>query len=526
MITGQKPFHKATATDTMVAILQNPPPPLRECGRDWPVELDPVIMRCLEKDPGARYGSAAEVVQALREIRDAARSDTWKTPASQAATTGTVLVTPTGMHVYQASVAVLPFVNMSADKENEYFSDGLAEELINVLSRIEGLHVASRTSAFSFKGKNEDVRKIGTQLNVATVLEGSVRKAGNRVRISVQLVNVADGYQLWAETYNRQLEDIFVIQDEIAQNIAKALQVILTEKDRRASDKVHPADVQAYDYYLRGMQFFHQFRRKGFDFAREMFTRAIAIDPKYARAYAGLADCHSVLYTNWDKNPGHLEEADAASRKALELGPELAEAHAARGLAVMLKENYEEARKEFEAAIRLNPNLFEAHYFYARGCLAEGKLPEAAALFAKAALLRPEDYQAPLVGAGVLMGLGRQAEAESAFRHGLQAAEKRLEQHPDDARAYCLGALAWVQLGKPERSLEWAKRALQIDSEEPMTYYNVACVYALVKKVEEAIDCLENAVKYGYRHKAWIAHDSDLNACRDHPRFQELLTKI
>src|SRR5439155_168767 len=263
-----------------------------------------------------------------------------------------------------ASVAVLPFVNMSSDPENEYFSDGLAEELINVLSKVEGLRVASRTSAFAFKGKNEDLRRLGEQLNVRTVLQGSVRKSGNRLRITAQLGNVADGFQLWSETYNRQLEDVFAIQDEIAQSISKALRVLLTEKDQQALERRPTADVRAYDYYLRGRQFFHQFRRKTLEAAVEMFHRAIKIDPQYARAYAGLADCYSSLYTSWGIRGDTLAKADAASQKALELDPESAEAHTARGVILAISKRYDEARQEFETAIRLDSNLFKARYFY------------------------------------------------------------------------------------------------------------------------------------------------------------------
>src|SRR5439155_12773744 len=252
-------------------------------------------------------------------------------------------------------------------------------------------HVTSRTSAFAFKGKNEDVGRIGEQLNVGTVLEGSVRKSGNRLRIAAQLVNVADGYHLWSETYNRQMEDVFAIQDEIAQNIAKALQVFLTERDKKAIENVQPADVQAYDFYLRGRQFFHQFRRRGFEFAEQMFTRAIEIDPSYARAYAGIADCHSLLFLNWEATEANLQMADEASRKALELGPDLAEAHVARGFALSLKKQFAEARREFETAIRLDPTLFEAHYFFGRTCLAEGDLLRAAEQFELAYQMRPDD---------------------------------------------------------------------------------------------------------------------------------------
>jgi serine/threonine protein kinase len=409
MVKGRRPFLGQTAADTLAAILHDPAPALSQSGRSRPAELDRLILRCVEKDPARRFQSARELAAALRGLGQGALTGTAAT--RQQLETAPYLGTarPPLAPPQAPSVAVLPFRNMSSDAENEYFSDGLAEELINALTRIEGVHVASRTSAFAFKGKNEDVRKIGEQLNVRTVLEGSVRKAGNRLRISAQLVSVADGYQLWSETYNRELEDVFAIQDEIARNITKALRVILSEKEKRAIEKVPTADVNAYDCYLRGRQFFHQFRRKGFEFAQEMFARAIELDPGYALAHAGIADCHSLLYMYWDTSPTNLRRADEASRKALEFGPDLAEAHVARGLAVALKKDFAEAEQEFTTAIRLDPSLFAARYFYGRACLSQGKLLEAAHLFEQACQLRPDDYQAASHLGSIYAGLGRRA---------------------------------------------------------------------------------------------------------------------
>jgi TolB-like protein/Flp pilus assembly protein TadD len=424
------------------------------------------------------------------------------------------------------SVAVLPLRNMSSDAENEFFSEGLAEELIIALTKVEGLQVASRTSSFAFKGKNEDVRKIGEQLNVRTVLEGSVRKAGTRLRISAQLVNVADGYHLWSETYNRELADVFAIQDEIAHSIVAALKVILSEKEKHAIEKVPTADVKAYEHYLRGRQYFHQFRRQGFEFAQQMFGRAIAIDPGYALAHAGIADCHSLLYMYWDTSPTNLQQADEASLRALKLDPNLAEAHVARGLAVSLKKNYAEAEQEFETAIRLDPSLFAARYFYGRACQSQGKLLESAQLFEQACQLRPDDYQAATHLVSIYTGLGRKADAEAASRRAAEVVGKHLDLHPDDARARYLGAVVWCQMGDPARGLEWAGRALALDPHEPVTLYNVACVYALQGKIEPALDCLENALKHGFAHKAWIEHDSDLASLHGNPRYEALLLAL
>lgn len=510
MISGRKPFRGPTSAETMYAILHEVVPPLGQTGRHGPPELERIVQRCLEKDPQRRFASAVALAVALREVTQSASGTA---PAQNAAVAG-------------PSVAVLAFQNMSSERENEYFSDGLAEELINALTKVEGLHVASRTSTFAFKGRNEDVRKIGEQLNVRTILEGSVRKAGNRLRITAQLINVADGFHLWSESFNRELEDVFAIQDEIAHNIVKVLRVILTERERRAIEQVPPVNVQAYDHYLRGRQFVHQFRRRAFEFATQMFARAIAIDPEYARAHAGLADCHSLLFMYWDTNPRNLQMADDASRRALELSPNLAEAHVARGLAVALKKDYVEAERQYEAATALDPTLFEARYFWGRVCLAQGKLEEAARHFEAACQLRPDDYQAASHLASIYTGLHRSDDAQAAARAALEVIQRHLELHPDDARAHYLGAVAWCQQGQMDRALEWADRALAMDPSEPVTLYNVACVYALQGVVDKALDCLHDAVRHGFAHKEWIEHDSDLNSLHTHHRFAELLAKL
>jgi non-specific serine/threonine protein kinase len=527
MVMSRRPFTGQSPAATMAAILYEVPPVLSQSGRDRPAELDRIVERCLEKEPDRRYPSAREVAMALRAIGGSALTDSADSrPQTETVEFERPAPAAPAAPAAPPSIAVLPFRNLSADPENEYFSDGLAEELINVLTKVQGLRVAARTSAFAFKGRNEDVRKIAEQLGVRTVLEGSVRKAGNRLRISAQLVNAADGYQLWSETYNRELADVFDIQDEIARRIAEALQVLLSDREKRALERAAPADVRAYEHYLRGRQFFHQFRRKGFEFALQQFDRAIALDPAYARAYAGTADCHSLLFLQWDPREVHLQEADAASRKALELDGQLGEAHVARGFALTLKKQFDEAAWHFETAIRLDPKLFEARYFYGRACLARGKLEDAARQFERAALLRQEDYQALSHLASIYGGLGRKADALAAGRRCLQVVEKHLDLHPDDARGLYLGAVMLGQLGEPTRAVEWAAQALALDPDEPVTLYNVACVYALQGQPDQALDCLEKAVAHGFAHKAWIENDADLNALHGQPRYQALLQRL
>jgi adenylate cyclase len=254
-----------------------------------------------------------------------------------------------------------------------------------------------------------------------------------------------------------------------------------------------------------------------------MFARAIDLDPTYVLAYAGTADCYSLLYTYWDPDPANLDQADMASRKALELDVKSAEAHVARGLALTLRKAYEAAESEFRTAVELAPTLFEAYYFHGRACLAQGKLLDAARLFEQACRLRPEDYQASSHLGSIYGGLGRKADAQAAARRTLQVTEKHLELHPDDARAMYLGAVAYSQMGDRDCSLTWATRAVSLDPNEPVTLYNVACVYSLQGRVEEAVAYLKDAVRLGFAHKEWIQHDGDLNAVREHPGYVELM---
>jgi TolB-like protein/Tfp pilus assembly protein PilF len=424
------------------------------------------------------------------------------------------------------SVAVLPFANMSADAENEYFADGMAEEIINALSRIQSLRVASRTSSFAFKGKNEDIGEIGRKLKVSTVLEGGVRKMGNRLRITAELVNVADGYHLWSERYDRDIEDVFAIQDEISQAIVKALRVILSEGEKKAIEKKPQTNIQAYDYYLRGRQFFHQLRRRSLEYARQMFNKAIELDPEYALAYTGVADSSSLLYTYFDARDFNLRQADKASKKALELSPELAEAHVSRGIVTSLTHQFAEAEQAFEKAMKLEPKMFEAAYWYGMALQAEGRFEDAVKMFDRASSLRPEDYQSAHFLGQAYRSLGKHEDEVAHLRRGLSLMEGSLELNPDDARAANLAAGVFASLGEAEPALKYAERSLSIDPEDPMLLYNVACTYSSLGRIDQAISCLERAVEKGFGHREWIDNDPDLAPLRDNPRYKDIVDAI
>ena len=508
MLTGERPFAGATPQAIMAKRFTEQPRSLRSVLATIPESVEKAVTKAMSVEASARYSTASQFGLALASGSVLTPTDTASLP--QAAVSAA------------KSVAVLPFANLSADPENEYLTDGIADEIISALTKIQSLRVTSRTSSFAFKGKNEDLTEIGKKLKVSTVLEGSVRKLGNKLRVTAQLVNVADGSNLWSERYDREIEDIFEIQDDISQSIVKALRVILTEGEKKQIAKVRTDNVQAYDYYLRGRQYLHQLRRKSLEYARQMFNKAIEIDPDYARAYAGVADACSMLYTYFDAREFNLRQADIASRKAMELDPELAEAHVARGLAVSLKKEFAEAEKEFETAMKLDPKLYEAAYWYGRALQSAGRFQEAVKMFERACALRPEDYQAAGFLAQAYGSLGMVAERDAGLRKALKLMEDRLELNPDDARAANLAAAFSARLGDLPKAVEYADRSLGIDPDDPMLLYNVACTYVALNRIEDAMNCLERAVDKGFGHKEWIDHDPDLDPLRNNLRFQAL----
>jgi serine/threonine protein kinase/Tfp pilus assembly protein PilF len=518
MLVGEPPFGGATAQAIIVKRFTEAVPSIRGLRPSVSDGVERVVLRALARAPAERYATAAEFAVAL-----SAQGGGASTPP-QASRTVPVAVTAPAAGT--KSVAVLPFADMSPQKDQDYFCDGIAEEIMNALAKIQALQVASRSSAFAFKGKNQDIRQVGEQLGVSTVLEGSVRKAGNRLRITAQLVNVSDGYHLWSERYDRDLEDVFAVQDEIAENIVRALRVVLSDEEKRAIEKPRPENVRAYEYYLRGRQALHQFREKSLQLARRMFQRAIDTDAGFVLAHAGMADCSSFLYMYWDASKANLEQADASSRTALALGPDVAEAHASRGLALTLTRRYPEAEQEFETAIRIDPRLFEAHYFFARTYFQQGKQEEAAREYQLASEVRPEDFQAPCLLAVVYEALGRMDQARAAWQRTVAAVEQHLELNPDDARAYYLGAGALVSLGDRERGLAWSERALAIDPGDSGVLYNVGCAFSRLGMRDRALGCLERAVETGFGHREWIEHDLDLQPLRDDPRYQALLDRL
>ena len=425
------------------------------------------------------------------------------------------------------SIAVLPFNNMSGDPEQEYFSDGITEDIITDLSNVSGLFVVARNTAFTYKGKPVKVQQVAQDLGVRFILEGSVRKAGSRVRITGQLIHGEDGGHLWAARFDRDLTDIFAIQDEITHAIVEQLKVKLLPQEKKSIAQAPTDNIEAYTFYLRGRQFMQRHSKANYQLARRMFAKAVELDPLYARAYAGIADCDSFLFLHYHLEAG-IDSILATSAKALDMDDKLAEAHASRGLALSLGQRYDEATAEFERAIALDPNSFESHYFYGRACVTQGKFERTATLFERAAENKPDDYQSVILLIAVYRALGRPRDSENAARKGVERAKVELTLHPENARAAYLGANAFIVLGETDLAREWASRALAIDPDDVLTQYNVVCVYSLLGDIDQAFDLLERLIPYaGHELKhGWIKHDSDLDPLRSHPRYQKVLEII
>ena len=422
------------------------------------------------------------------------------------------------------SIAVLPFGDMSEKQDQGYFCEGIAEEILNALTKVEDLHVASRMSSFHFGARSADIQEVGRKLNVGAVLEGSVRKSGEQMRITAQLVNTADGYHLWSQSFDFKLEDVFKIQEEIASSIAGTLSLSMKRTPTDQGVKVSP---KAYDFYLRGLSYFARHSAQDTIFARQMFQHAIDIEPGFGKAWAGLAYTYGFEYMYFNAARESREEALRSSARALELAPDLPESHVSSGIAHCMSMDYGKADTEFRMALQLDRSNYEAWYFYGRSKVHEGDLRRALELFEGAARVRPEDYQSLLLQAQLYVSLGEPDKAIEVTRVGLERARRILELNPDDVRAWNLGAFALLRLGEKEEAERWMQKSMEAAPRDSIVHYNATCFYALAGEAEKALDCLEQClIKVGNISREWLEHDSDLDRIRSEPRFREIVDTL
>ena len=436
MVSGARAFGGTTTPQVLSAILRDDPLPL------WPASpLEPIIRKCLAKAPGERFQAMEEVIHALELVGVAPRKEA-------------------------PSIAVLPFTSMSADVDNEYFGDGVAEEIINALTQLEGLHVAARTSSFSFKGKPVEIGEIARRLNVRHLLQGSVRRAAGRVRVMAQLVDASNGFQIWSERFDRDLADIFDVQDEIARAIVRRLKVAFAIEDATRLVKVTTTNMEAYQAYLQGRAMLY---RRGHWTAKalESFKRAVELDEGYAQAWAGLADAHTVLcYSGYDRPDQAMPAALAAATRALEIDPGSAEAHNALACASLLWErDFNKSEREFLHALAVNPKYMQARCWY---------------------------------------GLFFLQWSVGRLEEGLAQARQALEADPLSAYAAMVLSFACGTIGRADRALAYAKTAVEHDPQSFVVRWELAIAYHWNAQYEEALTVLER-LSAESPHHIWVA---------------------
>lgn len=421
--------------------------------------------------------------------------------------------------VSEKTIAVLPFPDMSAEQDQGHFCDGLTEELLNVFTSIPNLRVASRTSCFAFKGKDIDLPTVAAKLRVAHILEGSVRKSGNKIRVTAQLIEVSTDSHLWSETYDRELDDIFAIQDEIA---ARILDVLKLKLGTRSLPEPTTHSAKAYEYFLRGRGYAITRGDQDNQRAIELFQKATEIDPGFLRAWSDLALVYSEKAVfNAGGEPAR-QAAIKASERAIQLQPDHPRSHLARGFANLASDRFNEARQDFLRVIKLAPRQFDAYHHLARLEQQRGNISLSIEHFRKAMELNPDDYESPLLAIASYQSAGDEDGMRHYARLGIERARQHLEDYPENPRPYYLGSTAFLILDKPDEAQQWAEAALAMSPDDITTRYNVACFYALVGKAEASLDLLETSIL----SRSWIENDPELASLHEHPRFKAFIDSL
>jgi serine/threonine protein kinase/Tfp pilus assembly protein PilF len=541
IITGQLPFRGEHEAAIIYSIINETPEPLARFKANVPKGLQRIVDKAMEKNREERYQHVDDMLADVRKLKRALESE-----AEQPSTKKP-----------QPSIAVLPFVNLSADKEQEYFCDGMAEEIINALTQVEGLRVVARTSAFSFRGKEIDIRETGRKLNVETLLEGSVRKAGNRVRITAQLINVSDGYHLWSQRFDRDLADVFAIQDDISLAIVDKLKVKLLGEEKEKILKRYTQNLEAYDLYLKGRYHWNRRTPEALRKAMVLFEQVIQKDPNYTLAYAGLADCYSMLAQVRVLPPKEaFPKAKALTSKALQIDETLAEAHTSLAFVLSCFDwDWAGAEREFRKAIELNPNYATAHQWFAMGLLVNlGRITEAIEEIEKALALDPLSLIINTAAGFVYLCAGREDRA-------MEQAEKILDMDPTFVGAYFIMMDVNERRRKYDEAVEaglkgfslagfvsqqeltslreiyassgrigYLRRWLEITQSKAeqgqVLYYGIASLYARLDETEKAVEYLEKAYEehdYGLND---VLVDDVFEKVRSNPRFVQLIKKM
>ncbi|MGI1662547.1 TPR end-of-group domain-containing protein [Palleronia sp. KMU-117] len=421
-------------------------------------------------------------------------------------------------------VLVLPFTNTSNDPDQEYFSDGISEDIITDLSKVAALSVVARNTAFTFKGRAIDVAQTAQSMGVTHVVEGSVRKAGGRIRFNAQLVDGATGHPIWADRFDRDLTDIFDLQDQIAEAIVTALRVRLVPSERVAIQSRPTDNPEAYEIYLQARYHHTRLDRQNFAIARRLAQKALEIDPKYDLAWALLAISQTGLHALSASDDHGLHAAE----RALALNPDLSEALAAKAFVLAGLGRFDEAFELHERSLELDPESYDVRFLYGRSCFQTGRHADAIAHWERASELSEADLAATSHLAMCYRATGQHAKVLDSARRTLVRAERVLSENSSDSYALISGVGAFAKLGEAERAKQWARRVKAVDPDDPSIDYNIACAMALLGETEAALDTLEACLTRvdPVTFSVWVGQDNDLDALRDLPRFRRLVRDL
>ena len=515
MATGILPFQGETSAVVFDALLNRDPTPLNQVNPTLPQELNRIIGQALEKDRDMRYQSATDLKTALKRLK----RDMDSSPKHSTTASGTRRAAAT---VSDHSIAVLYFENLSGMKEDEYLRDGITEDITTELSKIKGLKTYSRAMVLNYRDKSVTAGQVGKELGASYVLAGSLRRAGERLRINAQLVDAATDFPLWSERYDREMKDVFELQDEIAQKIAAALRITLSPQEQQALQEKPTENLQAYDLYLRGRNYARRVGRQDLTYALQMYENAVALDPDFALAHAGLANVCAQYYYHFQRQQEWLDRAISASQKASAKGHDEPEILCAEAWVSFAEGSYDECAEKVRAAISRNPDVDGGYYLLGRALFSAGRYQEVVDVMEEALAHAGENYNTTIPIHNSLGALGKTEALRNYEFREIAIYEEHLKKVPEDARVRVLLGLDYAIQGRFDEAKREADMAMALRPDDSMILYNTACLFCQMNNVPDALNAIRKAWESGYRDAVWTRQDPDLELLHGNEEFERL----